>query len=332
MQQQIDMLRTQLDKVSKQQAVLPAAQPAPSATMTAPPAAHEFFERKRGDNLTFLTRGGEVTIYGNLDLSVDDATKGLGGKTAGGAPTTPAGRTPGPPTISTNISYVGVRGMQSLGAFPANFVYQLETQIDVSATSGTSATNSSTSDVVKGGLTSRNSYIGLASPAWGALKIGKTDAPYKTSTNSMNPFSGMWGDFSVVMGNSGGDNRVEFGTRLDHAIWYESPSWNGLLLNVLVSPGQNRSYDNSNLASGEADCAGGNVPGSGATPAACNYAPERAYRVSVTLLPRRPCCQSLTSSPRRPHQPSAEFPSTGRWANANLPDRPPASSPRSTRR
>jgi len=25
------------------------------------------------------------------------------------------------------------------------------------------------------------------------------------------------------MGNTGGDNRVEFGTRLDHSVWYESP-------------------------------------------------------------------------------------------------------------
>ena len=136
---------------------------------------------------------------------------------------------------------------------------------------------------VKGGLTSRNTFIGLENAEWGALKIGKTDAPYKSSTASMNPFSGMWGDYQVIMGNSGGDNRVEFGTRLDHSIWYESPNWKGFFVNALFSPGQNRASDNSNLASGESDCAGGNVPGSGGTPAACNDgAYGNAYSVSAS--------------------------------------------------
>ena len=286
LQQQIDMLRAQLDQVARQQATSPAAAPAPGgapAAAASTSTARGFLERKQGDGLTFFTRGGEVSIYGNLDLSLDDSTKGIGGMTAGGAPTTPVGKTGWLPDISTNLSYVGVRGFQTLGAFPANFVYQLETQIDVSAASGSAATNSNTSSVVKGGLTSRNSFIGLAGPEWGAIKIGKTDAPYKSSTAAMNPFSGMWGDYSVIMGNSGGDNRVEFGTRLDHALWYESPNWNGFFVNALFSPGQNRADDSSNLASGEVDCAGGNVPGSGGLPVACNDgAYANAYSVSGT--------------------------------------------------
>jgi predicted porin len=80
----------------------------------------------------------------------------------------------------------------------------------------------------------------------------------------------MLGDYQVIMGNTGGDNRVEFGTRLDHALWYESPNWSGFQLNALISPGQNRATDDSNIAAGESDCTGGNVPGSGATQAACN--------------------------------------------------------------
>jgi hypothetical protein len=73
------------------------------------------------------------------------------------------------------------------------------------------------------------------------------------------------------MGNTGGDNRVEFATRLDHAIWYESPSLYGLQFNALFAPGQNRDTDSSNIAAGESDCAGGNVPQSGGNqPIACN--------------------------------------------------------------
>ncbi len=241
-------------------------------------ASAQVLERKSGDGVTINTRGGEMSIYGNLDMSLDSTNKGISTMTngAGGGCTNasginiPCGNGGSMSAISTNLSYIGVRGFQSVGVGSSMFVYQLETQIDISSTSGTTNTNSNNSDQVKGGLTSRNSYIGLASREWGAVKIGKTDAPYKTSTARMNPFSGMLGDYSVVMGNSGGDNRVEFGTRLDHSIWFESASWNGVSVNLLVSPGQNRATDSSNVASGETECAGGNLPGSGGTPPACN--------------------------------------------------------------
>ena len=290
MKQQIDLLQKQVDALKARLDTMPQQQPAASA---APPAAAaaggSFLERKAGDGVVFLTRGGEVQVYGNLDLSVDTSTKGIGGFVAADG-STPAGNGGWMGDISSNISYVGLRGHQSLGSFAPQFVWQLETQIDVSSTAGFSQSNSNQSSSVKGALTSRNSFIGLASPGWGAVKIGKTDAPYKTSTSAMNPFSGMWGDYQVIMGNTGGDNRVEFGTRLDHSLWWESPNWGGFRMNALVSPGQNRANDNSNLASGEGDCAGGNVPGSGGGPVACNdgafgtvYSVSGAYRAHGLL-------------------------------------------------
>ena len=253
-------------------------------------ATPQALQRKPGSGFTLLTRGGEVSLYGNLDLSLEDTSKGLGGA-HGADGSTPAGRTGWLPAISSNISYAGIRGFQTLGSLPINFIYQLETQIDISATSGTAETNSNTSNAVKGGLTSRNSFIGIASPSFGAVKIGKTDAPYKTSTARLNAFNGMIGDYAVIMGNTGGDNRVEFGTRLDHALWYESPNLQGFTVAALVSPGQNRGYDNSNIAAGESDCSGGNIPGSGETPAACNdgsygnaYSASLAYSAGALYL------------------------------------------------
>ena len=272
LQRQIQVLKDRVDQMSAQQKQQAAQPPAPSqAVATGASRQPEFLERKPGDGVTFFTRGGEVSVYGNLDVSVDTATKGISGMVGNNGPAdTPAGKSGWMPDISTNLSYVGVRGFQSLGSNPVNFVYQLETQIDISATPGTTNTNSNQGAIVKSGLTSRNSFIGLASPSLGAFKIGKTDAPYKTSTARMNPFLGMPGDYSVIMGNTGGDNRVEFGTRLSHAVWYESPSWNGVRFNALLSPGQNRGSDNSNIPSGEPECRGGNLPGSGSLPIACN--------------------------------------------------------------
>lgn len=287
LQRQLEALKNRMDEMSVQQQKAQSAPVAPAAAG----GGHQFLERKEGDGVTFYTRGGEVSVYGNLDISVDDTTKGISKLTAPtNPPVAPFGNGGWMPAISTNLSYVGVRGFQTLGNWQTRFVYQLETQLDIAATSGTTTTNSNQSGAVKGGLTSRNSFIGLASPEWGAIKIGKTDAPYKTSTARMNPFSGMIGDYSVIMGNTGGDNRVEFGTRLDHSLWYESPNWGGFHLAGLFSPGQNRARDSSNLSSGESDCAGGNLPGSGAlpqsaaaVPGACNDgAYGNAYSGSLT--------------------------------------------------
>jgi predicted porin len=235
-----------------------------------------FFRHKEGDPLTFETPGGEITGYGNIDVSFDASAKSVTGVftsplnvngTAG-----PVGNFGWLPDISTNLSYLGVRGFQKLpGTDALRFVYQFEVGFDVSATPGLKQSNSQLSDQVNGALFNRNTFIGIASPTWGAIKIGKSDAPYKNSTAAFNPFSGEWGDYQVVMGNTGGDNRVEFGTRVDHAIWYESPTAGGFQWNVMYAPGQNRSWISDNLGAGESDCAGGNDPTSGGDlPVACN--------------------------------------------------------------
>jgi predicted porin len=271
---QIQALQQKIDQQSA------AAAPAPTAvsvnavvadrTSTSSTPPHGFFERKPGDRLTFYVPGGEFTAYGNLDISFDVTTKGLGGF-LGPDGNPPVGNMGWMPDVSTNLSYVGVRGYQSINGLPFNFIYQLETQLDIAATSGTSETNSNESNVVKGALTSRNSFLGIANPHWGSLMIGKTDAPYKNSTARFNPFFAMIGDYQVIMANTGGDNRVEFGTRLDHSIWYQSPNWNGVVIDALVSPGQNRADNSDNIAAGESDCTGGNIPGSGGiTPLTCS--------------------------------------------------------------
>ncbi len=234
-----------------------------------------FFRHKKGDPLTFETPGGEITAYGQIDVSFDVASKSVtgwfssfdnincGGPGPPGGFCTPTGNFGWMPDISTNLSYLGVRGFQKLPNSDLRFVYQLEAGFDVSAYPSNKQTNSNLSNQVNGALVSRNSYIGLAFPGLGAVKIGKEDTPYKTSTAAFNPFSGEWGDYSVIMGNTGGDNRVEFGYRASHAIWYESPSMGGWQFNVLYAPGQNRSWISDNIASGESDCTGNNDPTSG---------------------------------------------------------------------
>lgn len=200
-----------------------------------------------------------VVFYGHIDLSIDTADNGLkmsdpathgfpGGTNASSTidPHT-TGRVGWQSQISSNLSRLGMRGSHNLGG-GLSAVFQLETSVDVSSEpSG------------KDGLAGRNSFLGLASPSWGAIKVGKTDLPYKLSTGRMDPFSATIGDYNSIIGNTGGDNRAEFDTRQPHVIWYESPDWSGFHLNAAFSPGQNRTPESVGAAQGEANCPGGHL-------------------------------------------------------------------------
>ncbi|HLX31112.1 MAG TPA: porin [Casimicrobiaceae bacterium] len=262
---QMEALQKQLDAVKAQLQTMQAQQ-APAA-----PAAGggSFLQLKPGPGVHFLVPGGgDVQFYGNLNVSFDYGTKGLKSDYGvnGGMP---VGKMGWEPDISSNLSALGLRGTHPLHS-DLDFVWQLEAGIDISATPGTKETTSNTSDVVNGALFSRNSFLGFAGKDWGGVRIGKNETPYKTSTDPLNPFSGMFGDYRVIMGNTGGDNRVEFGLRAAHAIWYESPDWSGFSFKAMFSPGQNRDDTSSIVAEAEPDCTGGNIPGSGATPPLCN--------------------------------------------------------------
>ena len=271
LQKQLDAVKKQLDEVSadmkKQQTEVKEVQ-----DKTGPNGP--FLQRKPGDSLTFIVPGGgDVSLYGNIDLSFDYTTKGLqgsynnGGACSPASPCVPSGKLGWEPDISTNLSYLGIRGNHPIADY--NFIWQLEAGMDVSSTPGNRTSTSNTSDAVNGALFSRDSWIGLAGKDWGAVKIGKAQTPYVTSTLRLNPFSGMLGDYRVIMGNTGGDNRVEFGLRAAHAIWYESPSWSGVAFNFMYAPGQNRDDSSLIVPEAEPDCSGGNIPGSGALPPQC---------------------------------------------------------------
>ena len=280
LQKQMDAVKSQLEEVTSQmQKQKQEMQQQPQAASGAP-----FLQRKPGDALTFLAPGGgEVTLYGNLDVSLDYTTKGLKSD-YGDMGGMPVGKMGWQSAIATNLSYLGVKGTHPLQD-DLNFIWQLEAGIDISATPGTKNTTSNTSDTVNGALFSRNSFVGFAGNDWGAVMIGKSETPYKTSTDRLNPFSGMLGDYRVMIGNTGGDNRVEFGLRAAHAIWYESPSWSGVSFKAMYSPGQNRDDTSGIVPSAEPDCNGGNIPGSGALPPTCNDGSfGNLYSVSLGYL------------------------------------------------
>ena len=271
MQKQIQELQSQISSVSKTQEKQAQAAPAPGVTM------------KPGNDLTFRVGGGEIQLYGHVDVSVDDQTNGMSGFIHNGQTVT--GRNGYVPDVSSNLSFFGVRGSRSVGD-DLMALFQFETEVAFAATPGASD-QSPDGTAQKFSLGSRNSFIGLQSKAWGAVKIGKTDAPYKTSTGRMDPFASTPGDYNAIIGNSGGDNRAEFDTRLSHAVWYESPRMGGLSFGALVSPSQNRSTNTGLYAQGEPDCTGGNstagLNGNNGQPNSCvDGSYGTAYSTAVT--------------------------------------------------
>jgi predicted porin len=183
-----------------------------------------------------------VTIYGHFDLSLDGFNPSVfdQGTKLG---------------VASNGSYFGIRARHNLTPYGwdgYSIVAQMEAQIDAAS-----------APTERAALGTRDSFLGIEGP-WGAIKAGKSDTPYKKATAAFDPFANTLGDYNSIMGNTGGDNRAEFDWRMNHAVWYESPIWNGFQFSALASPGQNPAQDNSDYSYGDLfQCNGASARGSG---------------------------------------------------------------------
>lgn len=231
---------------------------APPGHPSSPSTLVESKTHKAPNTFDWTVAGTTIQLYGHADLSFDYVDNGI--TPAIEAVVVPAFPAPNSPLrsnngwmsqISSNLSYFGIRGSHKVNDFMTG-IFQFETEIGFSAIPGATSDNN-----CKFCLGGRDSYVGLQGH-WGAAKIGKGEAPYKKVIVPVDPFYNTLGDHRSIMGNSGGDNRAEFETRMPHAIWYESPTSHGLAASILFSPGQNRSSDNGAYARGEPICSGGN--------------------------------------------------------------------------
>ncbi len=140
---------------------------------------HTYFEHKPGSALTFFTPGGEITAYGQFDVSADYLTKNAKSGLVAPDGSMPVGNFGWMPDLATNGSYLGVRGFQRLGDRSTHFIYQLELGMGITTTSGLKQSNSNLSDTTDGTLFNRNTWIGFSDPAWGSIKVGKSSSPYE---------------------------------------------------------------------------------------------------------------------------------------------------------
>jgi TolA-binding protein len=82
LQKQMDQLKGQLESVTEQMRNQKQA-----VTEQKQEQAKSFIQKKPGDDLTFTMGGGEVTLYGYLDVSVDYTTKGIANRFGNGGST-----------------------------------------------------------------------------------------------------------------------------------------------------------------------------------------------------------------------------------------------------
>src|SRR2546423_10802667 len=252
MQAKLDALQKEIQELQAQIGALRKKQEQAAPAAAAAPAKAPANEVKAGRELVFKVGGGEVQPYGHADVSLDDQTNGMTGFIHNGLPVT--GHNGWVPDVSSNLSFFGVRGNRAVSD-DLKGVFQFETEISYAATPGASDQATDTT-AQKYSLGSRNSFVGLQSEEYGAIKLGKTDTPYKTATARLDPFASTPGDYNAIMGNSGGDHRTEIDFRAPPSLWDEAPNMQGGPAHFLISPRPKRSTGTRPYVPGAPDCSG----------------------------------------------------------------------------
>ncbi|MDO9189565.1 MAG: porin, partial [Sulfurimicrobium sp.] len=152
-----------------------------------------------------MADSGNVTIYGNLHMSVEslDGNSGAAGSTSNQRET----------NISSNSSYIGFKGTEDLGN-GLKAIWQMESLVGMGNTSTGTDSNS---------FTSRNSFLGL-NGGFGTALLGRHDTPMKIVGRKADLFSDQIGDSRNLISAGG----ATWDLRPDNVIAYISPNMNGL--------------------------------------------------------------------------------------------------------
>ncbi|MBZ0104451.1 MAG: porin [Sulfuricella denitrificans] len=147
-----------------------------------------------------MADSGNVTIYGNVHMSVDS----LDGKPAAGTDNTRK------TNVSSNSSYVGFKGTEDLGN-GLKAIWQVENQISMGDTGGTA-----------NAWTNRNSFGGLTG-GFGTAILGIHDTPLKIVGRKADLFGDQIGDSRNMIADGGiGDLRPQ------NVVAYISPTVGGV--------------------------------------------------------------------------------------------------------
>ncbi len=157
-----------------------------------------------------------ATVYGNAHMSVN-AVSGIDG-----ASTTPADKTDSITNVTSNSSFVGVKGSEDLGA-GLKAVYQMEFGVNLD---GEKQSNGET-------FGSRNTFVGLGG-GFGTVLVGRHDSPIKMVGRKYDVFGDQVGNNRVILG-SGNTHLVD--GRHNNVIAYATPAFGGFKALIAYVPG-----------------------------------------------------------------------------------------------
>jgi predicted porin len=160
-------------------------------------------------------QASSVTLYGIADINVAQS------ETHAGATITGIDQVPNP-----RGSRFGMRGSENLGG-GMRAIFQLEAGLSMA--DGTTTANSQ--------LFNRHAWVGLTG-GFGELTVGRQDTLHRTMNLGNYSDVATEGELSVTTSNSGLQLMQNFGSRVNNAIRYTSPTMSGVQVRVQSAIGQ----------------------------------------------------------------------------------------------
>lgn len=183
----------------------------------------------------------DFQLYGRVDMDAERVSA-TGSTAVAGTPPVPGGNDKFPRyRISSNSSYLGVRGSDDWGGGLKGY-FQIESGLNQDT--GTATTTTSSSTGISGTFASRNSALGIIG-GFGTFFFGTWETPYRTGFNVLDPFgySGIGGLSILGNGhttNPNSGNMVSFGRRQNNSAQYWSPDMGGFSVKLAYSPNEER--------------------------------------------------------------------------------------------
>jgi len=180
-----------------------------------------------------------VTLYGRLDANVGAVDPGTRGKAAASAEEGESvTKMNDGGTSGLGASRFGMRGVEDLGDGVKAY-FKLESQISVDNGANGGATQTSTNSMFN-----REAYVGIGSLTWGDIRLGRLETLSREVNRTINDASDdNQLTMSEVIDTSNAvqtgyfQNRTyfnNFGTRVDNAISYRSPSFMGMAQMIAI--------------------------------------------------------------------------------------------------
>lgn len=183
----------------------------------------------------------EIQVYGKLDMDFERVAATGSTAVAGTPPVAGGNDKPWRNRVSSNSSYIGIKGENSLQDEMKAF-FQIE--CGLSQDTGSAAVISSTGNGISNTFASRNSALGLMGNP-GTLFFGSWETPYRLAFNVLDPFgyTGL-GGFSLLGNghttNPNNGNLVSFSRRQNNSVQYWTPDLGGASVKVAYSANEEK--------------------------------------------------------------------------------------------